>query len=322
VLEATGKDWLTPELIWNAQTRAELAAGLGVEVAKLDYVRAERGQAAWNPAGFEVAYTSYRGMLLVDGYFVELLADALRRRQAANSPARSPEGRARRGGGVGGEGVAFVKEAQRLFLHLYDRAVVERSTGRRVLCVRAMRLLIARYTRELQGLCPVRFVLAELAHMTHLLAQHAHAHAGSTPHDHEDDIDPYDDLLTHPWVRELLLLLLAALEQAGSWASSADMVREMLRSVTQAGSLLHGNPFLTNLRCNRTHVLVLVYLQGGRCCGDHGPVLARHIPDGRQQASSIAPSYASPARKRCVACALANIRNRPCHLNFSCPCMQ
>lgn len=36
------QDWKTPELVWSAETRQELASGLGAEVDKLDFLREER----------------------------------------------------------------------------------------------------------------------------------------------------------------------------------------------------------------------------------------------------------------------------------------
>jgi hypothetical protein len=224
--------------VWSSETRHELARGLEVEVAKLDFLRQEQAstasdlqdggdhsyvekpplctqmQTAWDVSGFEVAYPSYAGQLLVDGYFIELLVDALRQQRArGREPTTAPYGAAaasaetpsasvnnspgkRRRAGHQGEGggaasadvlqrleqdlmlassgpkrpppplpplapsAGGVREASRLFFHLQDRAVVEEDPHWRVLCLRAMRLLLARYPREIGTLCPVRFVLA------------------------------------------------------------------------------------------------------------------------------------------------------------------
>lgn len=172
-------------------------------------------QTAWDVSGFEVAYPSYAGQLLVDGYFVELLVDALGRgpgpagapqaqaqhahaaatavpaaeapSASVNSPGRQQRWRSTLAPGEGGVGEAAsadawmmasgpkrpppplpplapsaggVREASRLFFHLQDRAVVEEDPHWRVMCLRAMRLLLARYPPQIGTLCPVRFVLA------------------------------------------------------------------------------------------------------------------------------------------------------------------
>lgn len=67
----------------------------------------------------------------------------------------------------------------------------------------------------------------------------------SCPEEENDEVGPSDavdehaerdvaaaeetDLLTHPLLRELLLLLLTTLETAQAWAPIADLVREMIR---------------------------------------------------------------------------------------------
>lgn len=169
-------------------------------------------QTAWDVSGFEVAYPSYAGQLLVDGYFIELLVDALGRGPgpvgapqsqqhatpaaaraaetpsvSVNLPGRQQRRRSTLGPGEGGVGEAAsadalmmtsgpkrpppplpplapsaggVREASRLFFHLQDRAVVEEDPHWRVMCLRAMRLLLARYPPQIGTLCPVRFVLA------------------------------------------------------------------------------------------------------------------------------------------------------------------
>ena len=106
-------------------------------------MRSEQTQVPWDPRGFEAEYPCFRGHLLVEGFFVELLVDGLRRKAVDTTKPASNQ-------------LGHVKEAARLFFHLYDRAVVEAHMGWRVLCVRAMRLLSSRYSRQVSGLCPVR----------------------------------------------------------------------------------------------------------------------------------------------------------------------
>lgn len=234
--------------MWSAETRQELASGLGAEVAKLDFLREEKVcirtsvldvgsanaftllhstpcmqsdialhtvrirqmQTAWDVSGFEVAYPSYAGQLLVDGYYIELLVDALSRgpgpagapqaqtqharavaraapaAEAPSASVNSPGRQQRRRSAFAPEEAALadalmmaggpkrpppplpplspssggVREASRLFFHLQDRAVVEEDPHWRVMCLRAMRLLLARYPPQIGTLCPVRFVFA------------------------------------------------------------------------------------------------------------------------------------------------------------------
>jgi hypothetical protein len=302
VVDAISQDWVTPELLWNGQTRAELLAGLEREVSKLEYVRSGKGQGLvpWDLRGFEVEYPCYRGQLLVHGYFVELLVDSLRQkvRDGPGTPAR-------------------IKDPVRLLLHLMDRCVVEESGAWKAMCLRAMRLLIARHPNQLAGLVPIRFVLAEILHtLTWHRGVHGDGHGGipSPSHYHfsqrgssfgspcrprpppeglglgpgeegegdgdEDagdgadaraegptegdgefgregeagegegegapvvlgfvhEAEAGDFLLTHPWLRELLLIMLASLEKCWSWRAGVELVREAIRQ--------DGFPILTDL---------------------------------------------------------------------------
>lgn len=103
-------------------------------------------QVAWDHHGFEVDYPCYRGHLLVNGYFVELLVDALRQ-QGVRAPQTQQPLQQHRAVVAGRRksppplpplypSEEGIKEAARLFFHLLDRVVVEANLTWRVLCLR------------------------------------------------------------------------------------------------------------------------------------------------------------------------------------------
>lgn len=277
VLEGLARDWVTPELIWNAQTRAELLQGLDVEVRKLDYVRVKEGShVAWDIRGFEVDYPSYRDQLLVDGFFVDLLVDALRGHRpyphgklVAEPSVSTVDGRPpqdasthvdRRQGSSTPAADSLVRDPVRLLWHLFDRCVAEENGSWRMLCLRAMRLLIMRHPTEVAGLVPIRFILLEIVHVAEW--HRAHTQTAQMMEDFEEEekgeesgleedhveaergggglrlqpsllsVDEEGmglDLMTDAWLRELLLLLLSSLESCKDWRVGSDLVREAIR---------------------------------------------------------------------------------------------
>jgi len=232
VLEGVSRDWVTPELIWNAQTRSELKHGLDIEVRKLDYVRKKEGtHAAWDIRAFEIDYPSYRNQLLVDGFFVDLLVDALRHRGP-----RKLGGETSVGSGIKTSPTSFVndspvREPVRLHWHLYDRCVAEENGVWRILCLRAMRLLIIRHPDDIIALVPIRFLLMEVVHVTEW--HRAQSHTSVIMEDDQMGVMEEEcvqvDLMTDPWMRELLLLMLSSLEACKDWRIGASLVREAIR---------------------------------------------------------------------------------------------
>ena len=76
------------------------------------------------------------------------------------------------------------------------------------------------------------------------------------------------DILTHPWMRELLLLLFTSLDSASSWVAAADLVREMVR---QDGVLI-----LTDLFWYGLSVLVGRGEGAGLATGPEGSLTDAH----------------------------------------------
>ena len=76
LLEAVQQDFDTCELIWNAETRAELHLTLTTELEQLDRVKRERHRTVWNDDEFAVQHPSLAGHLRVGKYYVGRIAQA------------------------------------------------------------------------------------------------------------------------------------------------------------------------------------------------------------------------------------------------------